>query len=72
MYVCICYAVSDTTVQASIESGATSVAEVTRHCKAGGDCGSCHQHIELMLEEHAEEQGGGRRLPVLCPSHVAA
>lgn len=71
MYVCICHAVTETTVQATIEAGATSVTEVTRQCKAGGDCGSCHQQIECMLEDHAEDSRPGR-LPVLAPSHVAA
>lgn len=66
MYVCICYAVTESTVQDSIEAGARSVAEVTRSCRAGGDCGSCQQHIESMLEEHAED-ARPNRLPVLCP-----
>jgi bacterioferritin-associated ferredoxin len=74
MYVCCCYAVTEREVRAVIEAGADSVPAVTRACRAGGDCGSCQQHIESMLEEHAEAQeGSSRRLPVLCPPpHVAA
>ena len=67
MYVCICYAVTESTVQDSIDAGASTVAEVTRFCRAGGDCGSCQQHIEGMLEEHAED-ARPNRLPVLCPA----
>ena len=72
MYVCICHAVTETTVQESIEAGACSVDEVTRQCRAGGDCGSCHQHIESMLEEHQEEAAARPgRLAVLHPSRPA-
>ncbi len=72
MYVCICHAVSESKVQDSIEAGARSIEEVTQGCRAGGDCGSCHQHIEMMIEDHEDEQRP-HRLPVLCPgaSHAA-
>lgn len=65
MYVCICHAVRDLDVERAIEDGADSVAAVTRHCKAGGDCGSCHQYIEDLLEEHAERR---HCLPVIRPA----
>ena len=71
MYVCICHAVSESKVQETIEAGARTVDEVTRECRAGGDCGSCLQHIETMLEDHAEDARPGR-LPVLCPSSHAS
>ncbi|HEX7602433.1 MAG TPA: 2Fe-2S iron-sulfur cluster-binding protein [Polyangiaceae bacterium] len=31
-----------------------SLGLVTRACRAGGDCGACHEHIEGMIEEHEE------------------
>lgn len=71
MYVCICHAVTESTVQQTIEAGARTVVEVTRQCRAGGDCGSCHQHIECMLEEHTESDARPGRLPVLRPSCAA-
>ncbi len=52
MFVCVCHAVSVTEVAKTIESGASTVGEVTRACKAGGDCGACHQTIEDMIESH--------------------
>ena len=66
MYVCICLAVTDVEVKTAIEGGAETVSEVTRACKAGGDCGSCHDMIEDMLEGHAAkaESGCERRLPM--------
>jgi bacterioferritin-associated ferredoxin len=52
MFVCVCHAVSDRVVKCAIEGGATSREEVTRACRAGGDCGACHQMIEDMIEDH--------------------
>lgn len=72
MYVCICYAVTDSRVRECIESGADTVDAVTRGCRAGGDCGSCHAHIEDMIEDVQERAASGPRLPVLQPSHRAA
>lgn len=50
MYVCVCNAVSDREVKEAIERGATSVPDVVRACKAGGDCGSCHARIQRMID----------------------
>jgi bacterioferritin-associated ferredoxin len=50
MFVCVCHAVLLTEVEETIESGASSVEAVTRACKAGGDCGACHQKIEDLIE----------------------
>ncbi len=53
MYVCMCKGVSSAEVEKSIDDGASSVEEVTRSCRAGGDCGACHQMIEDMIEDRA-------------------
>jgi bacterioferritin-associated ferredoxin len=50
MYVCVCFAVTDKQVESAIDGGAKTVEEVTRACRAGGDCGSCHGMIETMIE----------------------
>ena len=54
MYVCVCLAVTDTTVRETIENGASSRQAVTRQCGAGGDCGACHNMIEDMIEDHLD------------------
>jgi len=54
MFVCVCKAVTDVDVRTAIERGACSREAVTRACRAGGDCGACHDHIEGMIEEHEE------------------
>lgn len=54
MFVCVCKAVSEAEVNQAIDQGALTLEEVTRACRAGGDCGACRGHIEHMLEERTE------------------
>ena len=68
MYVCVCLAVSDKQVQAAIESGAITREDVTRACKAGGDCGACHGMIREMIEDHIE----GCAPMACCPPATAS
>lgn len=56
MYVCVCLAVTETEVRTAIQAGATTREVVTQHCRAGGDCGSCHGMINQMIEDHLEDQ----------------
>jgi bacterioferritin-associated ferredoxin len=58
MYVCGCKAVTDAEVEGAIDSGALSVAEVTRACRAGGDCGACHAMIHQMIEGRCDHPCG--------------
>lgn len=66
MYVCVCLAVTDAEVKTAIEGGAETVSDVTRACSAGGDCGSCHEMIEGMIDAHAQASGCERRLPLIA------
>jgi bacterioferritin-associated ferredoxin len=61
MFVCICHAVTDTTIERLIDEGACSVDALTRACKAGGDCGACRSTMEDMLDAAHD----ARRLPML-------
>jgi len=54
MYVCVCMAVTEAEVDATIQAGAVTREAVTRACRAGGDCGACHQMIEDKIEDHLE------------------
>ncbi|MBK6459821.1 MAG: (2Fe-2S)-binding protein [Myxococcales bacterium] len=55
MYVCSCFAVTDSEIEQVLDAGARSVAEVTRACRAGGDCGACHGQIaELLADREAD------------------
>ncbi|MBP9114168.1 MAG: (2Fe-2S)-binding protein [Polyangiaceae bacterium] len=57
MFVCVCKAVTEDTVRKAIEAGASSREEVTRSCRAGGDCGACHAMIEDMVTDHVVSCG---------------
>jgi bacterioferritin-associated ferredoxin len=51
MYVCVCFAVTDATIDAVIAGGAGTIDAVTRACRAGGDCGACRGEIADRLAE---------------------
>lgn len=57
MYVCICKGVTEAEVDSTIAGGAFTREAVTRACRAGGDCGACHQMIEDKIEDHLEACG---------------
>jgi bacterioferritin-associated ferredoxin len=50
MILCICQAVTDREIDAAINAGARSLADVSRACGAGGDCGCCRRVIEQWID----------------------
>jgi len=63
VFICICRAVSSTTVRAAITDGARTVRQVAESCGASQDCGRCVVHVRALLEEqHGRRERG--RLPV--------
>ena len=50
MYVCICHAVTDSDLGRALDSGATTLDEVGARTGAGSGCGTCHDHIESLIE----------------------
>jgi bacterioferritin-associated ferredoxin len=54
MYVCLCRAVSDTTIAVAIHEGAGTTEEVGIRCGAGTDCGKCRTTIEFMILRERE------------------
>jgi len=59
MVVCSCRAVTDNTIRAAIEAGATTVDEVTAHCAAASRCRGCSPELERLIARYAN-----RILPV--------
>ncbi|HTO95901.1 MAG TPA: (2Fe-2S)-binding protein [Myxococcales bacterium] len=49
MVLCICQSVTEREVDAAIRDGARSLADVSRACGAGSDCGCCQGVIEQRL-----------------------
>jgi bacterioferritin-associated ferredoxin len=54
MYVCLCRAVSDTTIVDAIRDGATTVDAVGEASAAGTNCGKCRTTIEFMILREQE------------------
>jgi bacterioferritin-associated ferredoxin len=61
MYICICRAVSSTTVRAAIEAGARTVRQVSEASGVSTDCGRCVAHVRALLEQHHGPRPRGRR-----------
>jgi bacterioferritin-associated ferredoxin len=60
VYVCICRAVSSTTVREVVADGARTVRQVAEVCGAGQDCGRCITHVRALLEERHGPRLRGR------------
>jgi bacterioferritin-associated ferredoxin len=67
MYVCVCFAVTQDEVEGAIDAGAATREAVTRACRAGGDCGSCHGMIEQMIESRCDRERAGEGATTLVP-----
>ncbi len=49
--VCSCFGIGENTIRAAIAGGCTTLQEVTRKLKAGGNCGSCVPDIKQLIEK---------------------
>jgi len=56
MIVCHCVGVTDGTIRKLIETGATSLPEITRRCGAGRCCAPCREEIASLLEGFCASQ----------------
>lgn len=76
MIVCLCHGVNDRKIRSLASEGASTVAEVSRRCGAGTDCGRCKRHIkDLVHEVQTTREASQRvcsnaRLPVLTAQPV--
>ena len=76
MYVCICFGVTDSQVNAEIENGARSMREIAASCRAGTDCGRCVKAICGMIPRDESRRGRRERCAgdcaPRCPEHAVA
>lgn len=78
MYVCICFGVTDSQVNARIDDGARSMREIAASCRAGTDCGRCVKTICSMIPRDESRSCGGctPRCGKVCradkPAHTVA
>ncbi len=63
MYACICAAVTEPQVHASILAGARTVEEIGERCGAGTGCGSCVDRLHELLEDREAHCPLMHRLP---------
>ena len=61
MIVCHCCRVSDRTIRAAVQGGASTEEAVAEACGAGGVCGGCVPAVSELIDE---EQRSERRLPL--------
>ena len=52
MYVCICNAIADGSVQEAIADGNHSIAKVYKACGVTPQCGTCGERIQEMIDSH--------------------
>ena len=52
MYVCVCHAISDSTLRGSIRSGQGDLKSLMKSCGAGSDCGACVKDLKNIIKEH--------------------
>lgn len=61
MYLCLCFAVSDSLVREYIQANApVSLDDLQKLCQAGTGCGSCLCELEKLLRQSKEQSPHGR------------
>lgn len=58
MYICLCKAVSDSTLDAAIEDGATTYRALREKLGVGTCCGKCKAEIKEILDEKIAKLAG--------------
>ena len=54
MYVCICNAITERQIQAAVQQGLRSMAELESRLLVSTSCGSCREHAEECLRKAIE------------------
>ena len=58
--ICSCHVVSERRIQRAIDHGACTIDDVAAVCGAGGTCLGCHDAIEHLIDNAADERARGR------------
>ena len=56
MYICLCQAVTDRDIKASIEAGAVSLSEVQATLPVGMNCGTCRNSAQALIDEVLDDK----------------
>jgi bacterioferritin-associated ferredoxin len=60
VYVCVCHAITESEVTASVEAGATTVQALGERTGAGTSCGMCHDHLHAVIVGRATSRAEAR------------
>jgi bacterioferritin-associated ferredoxin len=52
VYACICHGVTEREVAGHVSAGADTVERISDSCLAGSGCGTCHERLEQLIDEH--------------------
>ena len=63
MYVCICNAVTESTIERMIADGCNTFGEVQARTGCADCCGSCHEHVHDVVNRALERQQSATWLP---------
>lgn len=58
MYVCVCHAVTDRQISASVAMGATSLADLRDELGVGTCCGKCAREVRQQLRDELSNCSG--------------
>jgi bacterioferritin-associated ferredoxin len=51
MFVCICHAINEKTIEQAVAEGAQSVRDLRRQLNVGSQCGQCVRHAHEVIEQ---------------------
>ncbi len=56
MYICLCHAVTDSTIKEAINNGASSVQDLKDELNVATCCGRCLNEVSNIVENHIQQQ----------------
>ncbi|MBS9782158.1 MAG: (2Fe-2S)-binding protein [Gammaproteobacteria bacterium] len=56
MYICLCHAVTDSTIKKAIDNGASSVQDLKDELNVATCCGRCLNEVNEIMENHMKKQ----------------
>lgn len=55
MYICLCHAVTDSTIVEAMHNGACSVKDLIKELKVATQCGGCFEEVADMVEQYSKQ-----------------
>lgn len=71
MYICVCKAVSDSTITAAVDRGVRSMRELVRETGCGSQCGRCAQAVRETLNDALRREQPSFTLSLVTSARAA-